>query len=391
MSAKLRVAIDLKNLALYSGGIAHWFAPVLLAWISLPSSMAKYDFFMVAPICSDLKDLDYSNFPNTKKVSPSWPIHLKRQLRHLVYDNWIFPRLIAKIKPQCIISPYHDVLLPKKSNGVLSIITVHDLCFFKLPKSYPWAIRLYYIWMLRRNIARAHHVLTVSNTTREELIQAFQLPEDFISVIPNALEPEFSKSMPSLESISTWRAKYASSGSKVVLYASGIGHRKNIERLLSAFRLLWSQNYDIKLCITGNIDPRWLSLFPEEELSLGRIKFLDFLSLSELRLAYEAVDAVVYPSLCEGFGRSCLEAMICGTPLACSDIPVFQEVAGNYPQYFDPLDIHSMAKAIQIALQQGRLEPRTDPSYDMDVVKKNFIKTIDNFIHKKSSLSIEST
>jgi len=386
----MKILIDLKNLSLYSGGIANWFTPLLRAWISLPSS-ARYDFFVVAPIGDGLKDLIYSDYPNIKKVSPSWPRHLKRQLRHLVYDNWIFPRLIANIKPQCIISPYHDVLLPKKSNKILSIITVHDLCFFKVPESYPWAIRVYYIWMLRRNIARANHILTVSKATQEDLIEVFQLPVDSISVIPNALEPDFLNAKPSLEAISMWRVQYASSDSKVILYASGIGHRKNIERLLSTFRLLWSGGHKIKLFITGNIDPRWYYLFHENELKLGRIIFLGFLSLTELRLAYEAVDAVVYPSLCEGFGRSCLEATACGTPLACSDIPVFREVAGNYPQYFDPLDVHSMSNAIQIALQQGRLEPRIDPSYSMDVVKENFIETIDSLILKNSPLSIKST
>ena len=391
MNAKVRIAIDAKNLSLYSGGIAHWFSPLLRAWITFPSPLDRFEFFIIAPIGNGLEILHYPCLPNIQKVSPRWPTYLKRQLRHLVYDNWIFPQLISKINPQCIISPYHDVLFPKKNNLIFNVLTVHDLCFLKVPEAYPWPIRFYYTWMLRRNIPRAHHILTVSETTRKELIEVFQLSASSISVIPNALPVEFLDAKPSLDSVLLWRKRYALTEGKTVLYASGIEHRKNIERLLSAFRLLWSQGHKIKLCITGKVDSRWLPLFHEEEIILGNIEFLGFLSLAELRLAYEAVDTVVYPSLCEGFGRSCLEAMACGTPLACSDIPVFQEVAGTYPQYFDPLNINSIANAIELALQQGRKEPHTDCRYEMESVKRYFIETINNLILKNSSLFDEST
>jgi glycosyltransferase involved in cell wall biosynthesis len=69
---------------------------------------------------------------------------------------------------------------------------------------------------------------------------------------------------------------------------------------------------------------------------------------------YTAADLVVYPSLSEGFGRAGIESMSVGTPLACSDIPVFREVASNYAEFFDPNDPLEIADAILRAAQTGR-------------------------------------
>lgn len=380
MKHRVRVAIDAKNLALYAGGIANWFSPLLHAWISSNAFTHQYEFFIVSPISKDLKIVDVSGWGDVRPINPRWPTSLMRQLRHVVYDNWIFPRLIKQLKPQCIVSPYHDILLPKKTSNILSIMTVHDLCFLEVPKAYPWAIRTYYLWMLRRNLRRTQHILTVSETTRQQLANIFKISEKSITVIPNLLDPEFSQLTVSDESVSNWKLRHLLPGHKAVLYASGVGHRKNIERMLAAFRLLWTQGHLIQLWITGEIDVRWKHLFLEDELASKKIVFLGFLSLSNLRLAYEGVDAVIYPSLCEGFGRSCLEAMVCGVPLACSDIAVFHEVAGDYPQYFDPLIVDSIAKSLILSLEQPRREYNLQSRYDAETVQDSFVKTMNRLI-----------
>ena len=79
---------------------------------------------------------------------------------------------------------------------------------------------------------------------------------------------------------------------------------------------------------------------------------LGFISNSNLKIAYESVDVVVYPSRSEGFGRSCIEAMYTNTPLACSNIEVFKEVAADYPKYFNPLDHLDISEKIKLAMMQ---------------------------------------
>lgn len=380
----MKILLDLKNLALYNGGIAHWIRPLLNHWIKELKDVNQLIF--AYPVALGLREVDIKgglSFPIP------WPKELPRNLRHIYYDNWLLPKALWKINPQFLFSPYHDLRIPSKRNPLFTVVTVHDLCFMDTPQSYPFFIRHYYLWMMRLNVARAKHILTVSESTKQRLINEFSLSDDSISVVPNAVEEEFLNSAPSRIAIETWHKLHDSGGSKIALYAGGIEYRKNIERLLSAFRLLWQQGYALNLCITGALDARWQHLFTDEEIGSGKIQFLGYLTLAELRLAYSGADCIVYPSLCEGFGRVCVEAMACGTPLACSDLAVFHEVAGDYPRYFDPKDVPSIARSILSASQQGPQDPFEDKRFRLEEVQKKFT-TVMNSLVKQAQESMTS-
>ena len=140
-SGKMKVLIDLKNLALYSGGIAHWIQYLLVNWIDYHNAADGNEFVLVFPEAQHLKKVKMqgrSNFPIP------WPIFLPRNLRHPWYDNWLFPMALKELKPQFLFSPYHDLRIPKKSNSIFTVVTVHDLCFIDVPESYPFFIRNYY-------------------------------------------------------------------------------------------------------------------------------------------------------------------------------------------------------------------------------------------------------
>lgn len=373
----MKILLDLKNLALYNGGIAHWIRPLLNHWVE--GFKDSNELIFIYPTGQDLRKVEIEG---CMKFPVPWPGELPRNFRHIYYDNWLFPRALTKISPQFLFSPYHDLRIPKKSDLIFSVITVHDLCFMDVPQSYPFFVRHYYLWMMRLNIARADHILTVSETTKQRLMNEFSLVDDSISIVPNAIESEFLNSAPSGIEIENWHKLHEIAGSKIALYAGGIEYRKNIERLLSAFRLLWQRGHALNLCITGKLDARWQHLFTQEEIASGKIQFLGCLSLAELRLAYSAADCIVYPSLCEGFGRVCVEAMVCGTPLACSDLPVFHEVAGSYPQYFDPLNEQGMARSIWSAAQQGPQESIEDKRFRPEEVQKQFTTVMNGLINQ---------
>ena len=313
----MRILIDAKNLALYKGGISYWLSHKLKQWFEVVKKDQEFTILYPAG-----PNLNLIQFDEVDHQTLAWPFFLPRKLRHIWYDNISFPMAVKKIRPQFIFSPYHDVRLPKKSAQIFSVITVHDLCFLDAPKAYPWFIRVYYLWMLRLNLSRASHVITISEATRNRLKNAFGITAKKISIIPNAIDPDFLRSIPSPADQQGWRRQFNDADAKIVLYSSGIEHRKNIARLLAAFRQLWLQGHKLFLCITGNVDPRWQYLFTQEEIQSGKIRFLGYLSQADLRLAYQSVDLVVYPSLCEGFGRACIESMVCGTPLALSLIHI---------------------------------------------------------------------
>jgi glycosyltransferase involved in cell wall biosynthesis len=371
----MRIAIDCKNQALYGGGIAHWANEVLPAWIS---SCPDDEIVLVTPEGTGSREVD---LPCTRKVAASWYDALPLHLRHGIYDNFSFPRAIAKIQPDLVFSPYHDVRVPKNCT---SIITVYDLCYLDAGDCYPAAVRAYRLWMLKLNLKRATHVITDSDHAKSRLVSVLGFPGDRVSVVPCSLPHEFLSLPPPPSTVEIFRTRMTGehTGRKLLLYSGGLEYRKNVPGLLAALRKLWDAGEKISLLMTGTISPRWQSLFPEVVSNPERIRFLGRLSLEEMRLAYESTDAVIYPTFCEGFGRVCLEAMACGTPFACSDLEVLREVAGDYPSYFDPSNIQDIASAILASFADGRKPRRQDPRFAADAVRQAFLLAMEPIVQK---------
>ena len=370
----MKIAIDAKNLALYGGGISHWASEFLPAWIS---SSPEDQFSLLAPCGEGLKKVDITG---AQIVDCQWPLGIPRQLRHPLYDNWIFPNAIKKIKPDFIFSPYFDVRMPP---NIPYAITIHDLCFIEVGHLYPSHLRNYYLYMMRVNLAHASHVMTVSNTTRLQLIKVLDVPAEKISVIPNALDEIFLETKPSPDAIRNWRRKIDPSGNeKLLLYPGGIEYRKNIAGLMAALQIIWRQDSQFTLLITGEPSEQFLGSIPREFVKSGKIHFLGRLSQADLCLAYSSVDAVVYPTFSEGFGRVCLEAMGSGTPLACSDLAVLREVAGDYPVYFDPHHFQAIADAIMKAANLGPQSVVLKEEFTSSNVRAKFLKEITLVINR---------
>lgn len=372
----LKIVIDTKNLALYGGGIAHWFAPLLAAWVEHRPAVR---FQLLGP---DFKHDFLPRSGNWEHVPMVWPQWLPRPLRHPWYDNVLFPRAVARMKADLVLSPYHDVRMPK---GVPSVIGVHDLCLDEMAGVYPARIRNYYLAMLRSNLRRASHIITVSQTSRHKLAERYGMPLERISVVYNAASHYFAASA-NTEEIADFKARQAVRG-RFLLYSGGSEYRKNVGRLAQAFGALIEKGVDLTLLVTGNPDQRWhAALANTSDATKGRIKFAGKLSDADLRHAYAAADAVVYPSLCEGFGRVCLEAMEAGTPLACSDLPVMREVAGDYACWFDPYDVKAIADAIEKALAQSRRACVRDARFQSAAVRAAFLESIDGVLASLSAL-----
>lgn len=370
----MRILVDIKNLALYGGGIAHWFLPLLAAWIARRSDA---HFLLVGPHF----DTDFlPGSSNWEHVPLSWPKWLPRPLRHPWYDNVQFPRAVSRLRPDLVMSPYHDVRMPK---GVPSVISVHDLCLDELEAIYPRRIRIYYLALLRHNLHSAAFVITVSETSRNKLIERYGVAPDRLGVVyntPPAAFEEFAEAA----TIDCFRKRYCSTG-HLLFYPGGSEHRKNVARLIQAFLKLAQRDTGLTLLVTGNSDPRWGTVLNELPDALRqRVVFAGRLNDVELRLAYAAADAVVYPSLCEGFGRVCLEAMDTGTPLACSDLPVMREVAGDYAHYCDPYNVESISMAAAEALSEGHRSPVRDARFQASSVRASFLLAMDQF--QKASL-----
>ena len=112
-----------------------------------------------------------------------------------------------------------------------------------------------------------------------------------------------------------------------------------------------------KLLIAGAWDQRYLEPKRLTE-SLGMtesVRFLGPVADADLPALYAGADLFVFPSLYEGFGLPVLEAMACGTPVACSNTSSLPEVAGDAALLFDPTDIQAMVGAMDLALGDANM------------------------------------
>lgn len=366
----MRIAVDVKNLALFHGGIAQFFAPLLAHWIA---QRPQHEFILVGPP-TDRWPLPTTN--NWQRATIRWPDYLPRQLRHPVYDNVLFPHGLRSVDADFVFTPYHDVRLPADTPSALMI---HDTCIDELAEAYPRALRLYYVKTLERNLRHAAHVLTVSASSRARVSERYGVAADRLHLVYNACHPEFLAAAPATDDVRALRARLAGE-QPLVFYPGGAEFRKNVGGLVGGYRgLCAARNVAApRLVITGTPNAAWEAALASLPGALrANVTFLGYLDNAALKAHYLAADAVVYPSLCEGFGRVALECMATGTSIACSDIGVMREVAGDYPCYFNPHDDDDIATQLQRALAQGRRPPTVDERFTVERVREQFLAVMD--------------
>jgi alpha-1,3-rhamnosyl/mannosyltransferase len=224
------------------------------------------------------------------------------------------------------------------------VATVHDVAPLSDPPFKPKYrdATLRAIDFIRRHRVR---LMTVSEFTRQDLRARAGFDVKDVIVVHHGVSDVF---LAAPDGEDTARANY-------LLYVGGAGPNKNLERLIAAVRVL-RKSHPIELVIAG--DRSW----DHEELrsALGAatpqwIRLSGYLTDEELAGFYRCAAVCVFPSLHEGFGLPVLEAMACGTPLACSRIPVLEEVAQDAAAYFDPLSVESIVAAIRSLLEDRRL------------------------------------
>jgi len=234
-----------------------------------------------------------------------------------------------------------------------SIVTIHDCIHLKFPQYLPNRIAHAYAWAnLRTATHRAHKVITVSEFSKKDIVRYFDIPEDKISVIPNAIDERF-KVMPPESEMAHLRARYQLP-KRFIMYAGNIKPHKNIERLIDAFALVHVRGLDdVGLLITGSE----VSKYSELRRAVHRyglhknVRFLGYQTETNLAVLYRLASVFVIPSLYEGFGLSPLEALASETPVVASNISSLPEVLGNAAILVNPYESSAIADGIVTALE----------------------------------------
>jgi len=217
------------------------------------------------------------------------------------------------------------------------VTTIHDLVPFKFPElSHPNIIDTHKR-RLKFVIREVDRIISPSETTKADLIE-LGIKERKISVIPEAPDPIYKpatrKHVESIKKKFGIKANY--------LLAIGVSQRKNIDRIVEAYENL-SEKSDLLLVVLG--EPKM-----KVKQSKGVI-YLGHINRTEMPTFYSGAEALIYPSLYEGFGLPILEAFKCRTPVVTSNFGSMKEVAGDAAIKTDPYNIDSITEGIRLALR----------------------------------------
>jgi len=238
--------------------------------------------------------------------------------------------------------------------GGKMIVTIHDLIYLMLPESVSSPLVKLYAWfMTGRSLSKASRVISISDSTKNDLISVFGTKySEKIRTIHEAASGRFRivEKGPDIKDI---QKKYGLSD-KIILYVGSIKPHKNIGTLIKAFRELKNRNIPHQLIITGKWDKKEDHLL--KDIDNKDIKYIGEISTDDLVLLYNHADILVHLSKYEGFGLTVLEAMQCGTPVVVSGTSSLPEIAGNAALIVDPLDIGQISDTVYNVLTTNSIK-----------------------------------
>ena len=221
------------------------------------------------------------------------------------------------------------------------VVTVHDLTYIRHPELLQKETLENLRRQMLREIAAADAVICVSESTRQDLLAAYQIDPHRAVTIHSG----FGTSSDSVALNPDLPPRY-------ILFVSTIEPRKNLSVLLEAFERLRARGaYDGELVIVGRVG--WKSEEIVRRLRGGGIRHLDYLPSSQLTAVYRQAEVFVFPSIYEGFGFPLLEAMAAGVPSIAARSSSLPEVGGDAALYFDPLD----SLALELLLERLLNDP----------------------------------
>ena len=252
---------------------------------------------------------------------------------------------------------FHTAYYPVPRVKLPTILTVHDLRFLHMPETYHRAR----YWFLRVSVpyslAVATRIVTVSNNTKDDMINYYGIPSEKIDVSYNPISSNFLKPDSDIKSIEIKdRLKLPD---KFILYVGNLEPRKNLDRLLQAF-ILVRQKLNYKLVILGKAEWGTNILFDivKQNHLEKEVLFTGYLEEYDLSSVYRLASLLAFPSLHEGFGIPVIEAMACGVPVLTSNVSALPEVAGDAAILVDPYSVESIANGILAILSDEKLRYR---------------------------------
>ena len=307
------------------------------------------------------READFVAYISREEAIADVPRSISKEARlgepfvRLGYD---LPRRVAEDRPSLLHVQYTAPL----TCSAPIVVSVHDVSFLEHPEYFTSFRAMQLRLTVRRTVKAASCVLTPSEFSKQRILDAYQLPDDKVVVLPNGVSSVFHPVAREVAQRSM-RTSLAAPA-PFILTVGDLQPRKNHLGLIRAFEDLIHAHPQLPhhLLVVGK--ETWYAptvrAAAKKSPVADRIHFTGFVDDEELRRLYGACDLFVYPSFYEGFGLPILEAMACGRAVACSNTSAMPEVADSAALLFDPCSQRDLVFAMRDLLLNPELRQRME-------------------------------
>ncbi|MFK8038041.1 MAG: glycosyltransferase family 4 protein [Crocinitomicaceae bacterium] len=270
------------------------------------------------------------------------PVVLNPPARHpilfKIWFNWSVTRALKKYRIDLFFSP--DGYLSLRTD-VPQIAVIHDLNFEHFPEDIPLRPRKYLKVNFPLFAKKAKHIITVSEFSKQDIVDNYNIESEKISVAYNGASPIFK---PQSEQIKNEIKKEHSEGKSYFVYVGAIHARKNVQRLIEAFKQFKNKtNSETKLLIVG--EATWKTL--EIDNNIKDVLFTGHVEIEKLTQIVGSAKALCLVSYFEGFGIPLVEAMQSGVPVLSGNLTALPEVCGKAGLLVDPYILEEISKGLE--------------------------------------------
>lgn len=274
----------------------------------------------------------------------------ERPLARIVWEQIAQPLALAQTRPDLVHQLAFVAPIFRRSPFV---VTVYDLSFVHFPERLPAARRLYLRTLARRSCQQARRVIAISRSTAADLTATWGIPAAKIDLALPGVDEAF-RPLPRAE-VEAFRTR-AGLPERFLLYLGTLEPRKNLPLLLRAYAALpASDRAAAPLVLAGGRG--WMGEEIERALDAYELRasvlLPGYVPADDLPLWYNAADALVYPSLFEGFGLPVIEAMACGTPALVAETSSLPEAVGSTGRCLPPDDADAWTGALAQVLHDA--------------------------------------
>ena len=240
-----------------------------------------------------------------------------------------------------------------------TVTTIHDLTPMVIP-CFPRRIAFLLKFLLARSAKSSAAIITVSEHSKRDIVRICGVPESKVYVVYEGYDRTLYHDAPPAPG--SLRALLTRLGISrpYILHHGAVQPRKNLPRLIAAYRLLLARNkqLDLDLVLAGPFAWQFdetIAAAQDNNGGRGKVVLTGALSDQDLSLLLRGAELEVVPSLYEGFCLPMVEAMACGVPTIAANSSCLPEISGGVLRYFDPWSVEEQAACMEETLQSSDL------------------------------------